>query len=368
MVRAPQPVLAVGALAAAILIIQFSVAFVVPAARLRSLGEDAQPPSRLAGRGQVQLWARGGGEYNHSGTTAEAQADPGDPEATQTAAGAAAADPFPTSPLAEGDLGFLLWLLKDAAWVLFCPYVSIPAAAAAIFAGGVGLFREWSIMGTLQRMHGLGAVLWLMGNAVWMWGELLYSPLRAGRDFPWYHGPLLGVNVAMEGTTIAVTQQLFALGLVCWAGGYLNRPTERTVSSPAVLPPGAVSEEEAPQRLGKIEVDILTRFMGPWIIKDLFWSFESLTGALVAAAVSVALIISSLRKQWDERLTAELIWVLGNTLRVGFELTPMDDRQWLRVLVGIILLAGFLPLLQRRVQRRLRRYRTILEYRARQAE
>ena len=88
-------------------------------------------------------------------------------------------------------------------------------------------------------------------------------------------------------------------------------------------------------------------FIGPWIVKDLFWSFgahSDLWGALVCSAIVVPLVGDSLRRTWEVRKVAELIWVTGNTVWVTQELFFKDTFRAVRVLASAILFSGCLLL------------------------
>ena len=120
-----------------------------------------------------------------------------------------------------GELGVLCWLLKDAFWVVLCPYVCIPAALSAISIETYYLFQSWPTLGRQQQMHTLAVLLWLLGNFTWMCGELLFAPSEgAGRHFPWFHGPLVAASEEINGYFVAVARVIFTTGILTCASCY----------------------------------------------------------------------------------------------------------------------------------------------------
>lgn len=263
-------------------------------------------------------------------------------------------------PALVEDLGVLCWLLKDAAWVVLCPYVSIPAALAAICIESHSLSRTWCGLGYPQKMHTLGVMLWLVGNTVWMCGELLFEPHEGlGGRFPWFDKPLIANDSELSETLVNVARAIFALGILACAscyppyvvalcrgpespgegGGRSSELSSPTSDRAAALTGGKV--------FGAFEPDVYgLLFIGPWIAKDLFWTYANLAGALACSAVVVALLCDGLRRSWNTKNVAELIWVSGNTVWVTAELFFMDELRWMRVLACAILLCGCLPLAQ----------------------
>ena len=71
------------------------------------------------------------------------------------------------------------WLLKDVGWVLLLWPVGWSAAALALATESARLWVSWTEESIGVRAHTLAALLWLLGNAFWMSGELLFDEARA---------------------------------------------------------------------------------------------------------------------------------------------------------------------------------------------
>jgi len=244
--------------------------------------------------------------------------------------------------------GVFFWLLKDAGWCLLLPEVSFPAALAAICLETHALLFRWGTDTAVLRVHGVAVVLWLLGNSTWMVFELLFSPSTGqGRHFPWYSGPMVTESESLYNIGCIWSSVLFGGALALLLGFYAQAAMELRRSSQAVQmdnPQDAVefdSDEQEELVFGLLTPEVYQwAFIGPWILKDVFWNMEWLTPALVCSAVVVVLIIDYLRRFRLLLKVAELFWVAGNTIWIVGELGLKDAAVWPRVAAASALLGG----------------------------
>lgn len=246
------------------------------------------------------------------------------------------------------DLGVTCWLLKDAGWVLLCPYVSVPASISALAMECRVLVSRWPRMGMPQQMHGLAVFLWLLGNSVWMFGELFFEKSdEPGRTFPWFSGPVLGVHSGVSAATLLAAQCLFLSAFAAVLRCYIWYVAELLRNSSAErLPEVAAGDRKV---FGVIEPDVYeTMFIGPWVLKDLFWTIDRLCPALVCSGATMALIVhSGMHTGWRAgygRSCSELLWMTGNTVWLIAELASGDSSTWAREVACVVLLTGCVPL------------------------
>lgn len=245
--------------------------------------------------------------------------------------------------------GVFFWLLKDMGWALLLPEVSFPAALAAVCLETHALLFRWGTDTAALKVHGVAVVLWLLGNSTWMTFEFLFSPsVGEGRDFPWYSGPMATGSESLYHVGCIWSTVLFGGALALLLGFYAQAAVELRRRSEAVRMenPQDALEVDSDSDEQELIFGVLTPevyqwlFIGPWILKDVFWNMEWLAGGLVCSAVVLALIIDYLRRFRLPLKVAELFWVTGNTVWIVGELALKDAAMWPRVVASSVLLAG----------------------------
>lgn len=241
--------------------------------------------------------------------------------------------------------GVFFWLLKDMGWCLLLPEVSFPAALAAVCLETHALMFRWETDTVAVKVHGVAVVLWLLGNSTWMTFEMLFSP-SDGRRFPWYSGPMATESESLYHVGCIWSAVLFGGALALLGGFYAQAAMELRKSRGATQmenPQDALEFDSDDQELifGVVTPEVYQWvFIGPWILKDVFWNCEWLAPGLVCSAVVFAFIIDYLRRFRLLMKVAELFWVTGNTVWIVAELGMEESIMWPRVLAASILLAG----------------------------
>merc|ERR1712217_409835 len=85
-------------------------------------------------------------------------------------------------------------------------------------------------------------------------------------------------------------------------------------------------------------------YIGPWILKDLFWTHEILVPAVSCSLLVIVMIVDCIRRFADFGFVAELCWVLGNTVWMSGEVALGDAVVWSRVLAASLLCFGLVAL------------------------
>lgn len=240
-------------------------------------------------------------------------------------------------------LGVLAWQLKDLCWVLLCWPLAWTAVVVAVCIEGAVLRAQWRNMAPAVRVHGLAVGLWIVGNGVWMTAELLFEPSvasEAGRVFPWFQGPLDGSNEGAYNTGVGLARFFMGVDLVMLATFY-------TACALGIVPEDQehtpVGEEQFSEPLvfGCFSSEAYRgAFVTPWVLKDLFWTFDSLGPALCCAFVVIILVSDYLRRFGGLTYAAELFWVVGNTVWILAELQDQDAEHYPRLLAAWILAIG----------------------------
>jgi len=232
------------------------------------------------------------------------------------------------------------WLLKDLGWVLLLWPVAWPAAATALASESARLWATWKEDSAAVRVHAFAALLWLLGNMIWMTVELLFDPEEApGRSLPWFSGPLAGPNggIYTAGVMVFVALEFVALMSL----GFFYAFSVRAL----YLPPSAAELERKPQQselvFGVITPEVYDwAFIGPWILKDVFWSQNIIGPALLAGLVVLALVVDNFRRSKHPLIAAELFWVLSNIVWIWGELQLRDQAYWPRISAAVLLSGG----------------------------
>mmetsp|Transcript_83137 Transcript_83137/g.178231 ORF Transcript_83137/g.178231 Transcript_83137/m.178231 type:complete len:284 (+) Transcript_83137:194-1045(+) len=237
--------------------------------------------------------------------------------------------------------GFLCWLLKDLGWVLLCAPLAWPAGIAALVLEIACLRLRWGTARTARLVHDVVLVIWLLGNVVWLYSELLFEPsTESGRQFFWYSGPPAPDHEKyVRGSWAA--RLLFALGLSILLLFYVSSAARlRTATS---APPEAesdlVGQEDWVFKLVSPEVYELV-FIGPWILKDFFWTLDLLWCGLPFGIVATLLVADCFRRFHSYTFVAEFLWVLANAIWMYGELAQHDAFKAFRVAPALLLITG----------------------------
>ena len=81
-------------------------------------------------------------------------------------------------------------------------------------------------------------------------------------------------------------------------------------------------------------------FIGPWIVKDLFWTLDLAMPCLAFGLVTLTLVADALRRFGGDALRTEVLWILGNLVWSVSELWLVDTVRWPRVLAAALLTLG----------------------------
>lgn len=245
-------------------------------------------------------------------------------------------------------LGLLCWLLKDAAWVTLLPTAAFLAAFAAILVESHSFIMRFHVETTAQRVHGAATFVWLFGNTVWMVSEFLFEPVtEPGSQMPWYDAPLAVSSLLAYNGGLHIARGILIAGLALLALFYAKSATE----SPRLDVDSAVTEnpqettasanpqdqdvegKDVPQPLvfGICSPEVYQWiFIGPWILKDIFWSLEMFWPAMTCGLVVLALTADCVFRFGGFILSAEVFWVIGNMVWIYGELVLQDTEHWPR--------------------------------------
>lgn len=244
----------------------------------------------------------------------------------------------------------MLWLLKDLGWVLHFPLAAWPGGLVAVGLEGYLMTRQWGQEPLLVWGHRPAVFLWLVGNGMWMSCEFLFGDTVApGLRWPWFQSPLAVDSQKGDPDKLAngllFSQCAFVaalLGLLLLYGRFALRRSSRDACRPWLM-------AKSPKAVSFMSQDVYGQiFIGPWILKDVAWSFSYIYVAVLAGVVVVGLILDSYRRFRDPAIMAELCWVAANLTWIVSELWYKDQGHLLRLLAagflwaGITYLAGFL--------------------------
>lgn len=259
----------------------------------------------------------------------------------------------------------IMWLLKDFAWVLLIAPLAWTAAVAAIGLETHSLLVDWKADSGAVRVHNIATLTWILGNSLWMTSELLwdgsssYDKKTLHSIFPWHNGPLAGVNEVSYQGGVQAGRALFISGLALLAGFYLYAYRSSTQpSSPALsshrgnnpqdeMDESAEVQEPEPELVwGFVTPKVYVMvFIGPWILKDFFWSCGGTAGlclAMASAAVVFALVADCYRRFGSMASVIEMIWIFANCIWLTCELG--HDQIHGPVLAPRLVAASFLML------------------------
>mmetsp|Transcript_23625 Transcript_23625/g.52376 ORF Transcript_23625/g.52376 Transcript_23625/m.52376 type:complete len:299 (+) Transcript_23625:169-1065(+) len=251
------------------------------------------------------------------------------------------------------DASFLCWLLKDAGWVLLCPQISLPAAMGAILLESHDMKLRWHCERPAEQVHSLAALIWLLGNAVWMASELCLLPSpEEGRHFPWYQAAILRDDAASYNAGQAVAQLFFGCGISMLIVFYLcswrwmRQWPQSGGDLEGLRRPIAHDDEPAALIWGIVTAEVYTSvFIGPWILTDIFWSLDLTWLSLLSAVIAMCFVGDCLRRFGGPLFFAELLWLIANAIWIFSEEALGDAFRSPRIAGAAMLGAAFVIVL-----------------------
>lgn len=259
------------------------------------------------------------------------------------------------------------WLLKDLGWVLLLAPLVWPAALAAICLEFHGTMMEWKTDSAAIRVHGVATLLWIIGNATWMTSEFLWDSSsccdKEGKHsiFPWHSGPLAGKQEKAYWTGVMCARALFSLGLITLSAFYtraaydwnFGSPTPKPVHTSSSNPQDEMDEPPSVAVHTTTELDaeplvwgIITPkvymvvFIGPWLLKDFFWTLDLFIPALISGVIVLALVLDAYRRYSSPTSLVESTWVVGNIIWLTSELALATPNLAVRVVAASFMAVG----------------------------
>ena len=150
---------------------------------------------------------------------------------------------------------------------------------------------------------------------------------------PWYNGPLARESKEKYQEGVFMSQSFLLLGLAARLGFYLLW---------AVGTVQVESDEGKEQGVcGFVPSELYVHlFIGPWIVKDLFWTLDLAMPCLAFGLMTLTLVADALRRFGGDALRTEVLWILGNLVWSVSELWLVDTVRWPRVLAAALLTLG----------------------------
>jgi hypothetical protein len=244
------------------------------------------------------------------------------------------------------------WLLKDFSWVLLIHFLAFPAAVAAISLQFHSMVLEWKVVSDAVNVHALAAFMWILGNAVWMTSEILwdgsssYDTKAKMSIIPWRQHPLAGENKEAYSIGVRYGQGIFISALSMLLVFYLtsamrfrsSASAARTSTNPQEDSDQVVAE---PLVWGLMTPEVYSVvYIGPWLLKDLFWTFEMLYPGLICSGVVLFLMSDCVRRFGTKSVVVEIFWATANTIWLYGELGLQTPQLAPRLVAGMFLLVG----------------------------
>jgi len=252
----------------------------------------------------------------------------------------------------------IAWIMKDFAWVLLLAPLCWPAALAAICLEFHSTMLGWKIDTKVARGHGLACLVWITGNAIWMSSEILWESEvdKAGVSiFPWRSGPLAGEGKQAYQIGVWVARGFFILALLVLSAVYMAAGFEywssggRSVESATAGSSNPQDETDVPVEAVPTEPlawGIMTPqvylglFIGPWIVKDVFWTLKLLWPALIFAVLAFIIMADGFRRYASPVSLIEMNWVIGNAIWIYAEIGLAEESLAARVVAASFLALG----------------------------
>lgn len=237
--------------------------------------------------------------------------------------------------------GCLGWLLKDIGWAMRCPLLTLPAAAITVGIESTAIGQLWHVETRCELVHRIVIFMWLVGNVVWAYAEFFFDkgPPEFDRNFSWYHGPIFDAKDGLYNEAVWLTQSIFAGGLAILVFYYSWCVAQWATRSPP-------SERSVKSRSWLFGVDLVSPaardllFIGPWLAKDLCWTFSLFWCALPWFSLVVLLVVDRMAVVGGPRPMIMLMWVLANFIWMYSELLVDDTYLCLRLIAGLTLSAA----------------------------
>lgn len=176
---------------------------------------------------------------------------------------------------------------------------------------------------------------------MWMSSEFLFESVESpDESWPWFFGPLLGPNDALDSTLLTVTRCFFGMALAGLLYAYC-RACLSAASSTRDDEDESLSKKQKELVCGLFSSDVYSwLFVGPWIVKDIAWSCQNAPLSLLAATAVFLLLMDNFRRYKDWPLFAEMLWVLGNIVWLWNELLLDHPDHVPRIVACSLLGAG----------------------------
>lgn len=234
-------------------------------------------------------------------------------------------------------LGLAAWLVKDASWSLLFLPTALPAAIAAlVLEARILIMTPRSKQALL--VHEAALLLWLLANAIWMVDEFLFDD---GIHMPWRQRTLWPAGHSAYSCLTPWAQAFFALGTAILFGYYMY------CGVCICLEPESERDRRSTQNLvfGRVTPEVYHySFIGPWMMKDFFWTYELFWPSMACAALVLIILIDVLRRFPALETAIELAWVVGAVIWLCAEL-PLDDQYLLpRYAAGSVYLSALIVL------------------------
>jgi hypothetical protein len=140
---------------------------------------------------------------------------------------------------------------------------------------------------------------------------------------------------------VHVAQVIFAAGLALLALVYMHEAAKylgtHRISAFETEPPAA-SGSGSPLVFGLITPELFQwLFIGPWILKDLFWTCDNIVGGLACGIFVALLFIEYIRRFGGLLHVAELCWVIGNSFWIVAEIPFQEQSRAIRIEAAAIM-------------------------------
>jgi len=248
-----------------------------------------------------------------------------------------------------------MWLMKDFTWCLLMPLLAWPAALLAMSIQAHTVASDWKTSSDAFNAHALAGLLWIVGNTIWMSSEFLwdssssYDKIAKHSVIPWRQNPLAGVNDQAYNVGVGRAQAVFITALMMLVVSYFVVTARGYRSSSSSATPFLSAQEASKETVREAEPlvwGIMTQevymviYIGPWILKDLFWTCEMFYPALVCSVIVGSFMADGFRRFGSYVSLVELTWVIGNTVWLTAELGIQTPLLWPRLIAGGFLLLG----------------------------
>mmetsp|Transcript_84002 Transcript_84002/g.166831 ORF Transcript_84002/g.166831 Transcript_84002/m.166831 type:complete len:310 (-) Transcript_84002:118-1047(-) len=252
-------------------------------------------------------------------------------------------------------LSLISWLMKDLGWVLLLPALGWSAAVGAICLEFHGTVSGWKADSGAVRVHGVAIFLWIIGNSIWMTSEFLFDATSSidkktqHSVFPWFSGPLAGKEERAYWAGVHCARALFGIA-ICLLVGFVLTSAWNMRHNASNPPEGCGNPQDETDASVEPADELVCRFItpkvymmvfiGPWILKDVFWTLELLAPALLCSVVVLILTVDAYRRFFSPSSLVETFWALANGIWIVAELALPGPTLGLRLCAATMLVAG----------------------------